>query len=529
MHEGFDFRNPDYPAAFQQRLDALQRIRKNPTSLPTIKAYYREHVADFINDFGVTYDPRNVELGRPAIMPFVLFPKQREFVEWVVTRWRAGEPGLCDKSRDVGITWLAAGIAVSMCLFNRGFSVGFGSRKEDLVDKAGDPDSILWKVRAFISNLPPEFRGPWDELKHSSHLHIELPWMDSLIKGEAGDNIGRGGRCGLYFVDESSHLARPKMIDAALSATTNCRIDLSSVNGMANPFAEKRFSWPEERIFSFHWRDDPRKDQAWYDKKCSELDPITVASEIDMDYAASVEGVIIPATWVRAALDAHIALGFEPSGEKSGALDVADEGKDKNAFCGAHGVVVEFIDQWAGKGSDIMGTVQKSFELCDELEYRSFKYDADGMGAGVRGDARTINLGRSGRPIAVDAFRGSDAVFNPDGEDEPGRKNSDYFSNRKAQAWCALRKRFRNTYRAVVEGKPFDKDEIISISSKAGKHVQQLMTELSQATWAPNGSGKMVVNKAPEGTKSPNLADSVVIRFGRTSMLSTWAKLGRAA
>jgi phage terminase large subunit len=39
------------------------------------------------------------------------------------------------------------------------------------------------------------------------------------------------------------------------------------------------------------------------------------------------------------------------------------------------------------------------------------------------------------------------------------------------------------------------------------------MSELSQPTYAPNLVGKIVVDKAPEGAKSPNLADAVVIRY----------------
>jgi hypothetical protein len=29
-------------------------------------------------------------------------------------------------------------------------------------------------------------------------------------------------------------------------------------------------------VFIFDWRDDPRKDQAWYDKQCRQFDPVTV-------------------------------------------------------------------------------------------------------------------------------------------------------------------------------------------------------------------------------------------------------------
>ena len=71
---------------------------------------------------------------------------------------------------------------------------------------------------------------------------------------------------------------------------------------------------------------------------------------------------------------------------------------------------------------------------------------------------------------------------------------------------------FRNTYRAVVEGKPFDPAEIISICPEL-KELVPLSMELSQPTYTPNKAGKIVINKAPDGTKSPNLADAVMICF----------------
>ena len=56
---------------------------------------------------------------------------------------------------------------------------------------------------------------------------------------------------------------------------------------------------------------------------------------------------------------------------------------------------------------------------------------------------------------------------------------------------------------------------IISISSAIPAQVRNKLTaELSQPTWGPNTIGKMVVNKKPDGSKSPNLADSVMMLFG---------------
>lgn len=509
--DDFDFRNPDYVQVFARRLEKLERIRRDPTALSFLKTHYRHNPADFINDWGCTYDPRNVEVGRPATVPFMLFPKQREWVEWIVGNWRSRKDGITEKSRDMGISWLAVAVGGTLCMFNEGMAIGFGSKTEDDVDKSGDPQSLFWKARQFVLMTPPEFRAGFDGSKSTtSHMRLSFPETGSILKGDAGDDIGRGDRTSIYFVDESASLARPALVDAALSQTTNCRQDLSTPRGRANRFAERRFSGKID-VFSFHWRDDPRKDEAWYAKQVEKLDPVTLAQEVDMDYSASVEGVLIPSAWVQAAIGAHEKLGITPSGARSGALDVADEGKDKNAFAGSHGVLLDVLEEWSGQGDDIFGTVQKAFSFCDDHGYAGFRYDADGLGAGVRGDARVVNETRT-RKLTVEAFRGSAGVFNPEGEDVKGRKNQDYFANLKAQSWWALRRRFQSTYRAVHEGADVAADDIISLCPKL-KHLQRLCNELSQPTYSISTVGKIVVDKAPEGTRSPNLADAVMIRF----------------
>lgn len=514
-----DWANPDYRQVFEWRLERLKRIRADESgaALAALKVFYASHPAQFIIDWGMTVDPRRADLGLATAVPFLLFPRQEEWVEWFLERWAAREPGLTEKARDMGVSWLAVGVSATLCMFRRGVIAGFGSRKEDLVDRIGDPDSLFWKAREFVANVPQEFRAGWVRDQHSPFMRMIFPHTDSVMKGEAGDNIGRGGRTSFYFVDEAAHLERPQLVDAALSQNTNCRQDLSSVKGLANPFAEKRFNG-RVKVFIFDWRDDPRKNQEWYEKQKRELDPIVVAQEIDRDYSASIEGVVIPNAWVQAAVDAHIKLKIEPTGEIGAGLDIADEGRDLNAFCGGRGILIERIEEWPGVGGDIFKTVEKAFDLCDELGILRFKYDSDGLGAGARGDARIINERRAKagqRVVQAVPYRGSEAVFEPEGEDEKGRKNKDHFANRKAQSWWALRRRFLKTYRAVVEGQPFNPDELISISSRCGNY-SKLMTELSQATYSINAVGKKLIEKSPDGIKSPNMADSVVIRFART-------------
>ena len=147
----------------------------------------------------------------------------------------------------------------------------------------------------------------------------------------------------------------------------------------------------------------------------------------------------------------------------------------------------------------------------------------------MRGDANNINetRGKAGRPLVRDMpFRGSAAVFQPDSQMVPKRLNKDFFSNLKAQSWWALRLRFQNTYRAVVERLPVGADDIISIDPNLPE-LLPLTMELSQPTYSINNVGKIVIDKMPDGMRSPNLADAVMIAYGpSTRVYELWKKLG---
>jgi hypothetical protein len=56
-------------------------------------------------------------------------------------------------------------------------------------------------------------------------------------------------------------------------------------------------------------------------------------------------------------------------------------------------------------------------------------------------------------------------------------------------------------------------------------NLQKLITELAQPTMRWNTIGKLVIEKAPDDTKSPNMGDAVMIRFGRTDSIDIWERL----
>lgn len=159
-----DWKNPDYGPIWTLRKKSIDKIRLDLSVLAPLKRHYKENPVAFINDFGCTFDPRLIDRGIEATVPFILFPRQEEFVRWVVDRWQGREDGVVEKSRDMGVSWLTVAISVWMWLFHEGVVVGFGSRKESYVDDTGNPASLFWKIRQFISLLPVELRpNGWDE------------------------------------------------------------------------------------------------------------------------------------------------------------------------------------------------------------------------------------------------------------------------------------------------------------------------------------------------------------------------------
>ncbi|EPY8388049.1 terminase [Acinetobacter baumannii] len=533
-------RLPEVMTEMTRRYYYKAAIEQNELSIQAELYKCSKDPVHWFNNWIWTYDPRGMAFGLPANIPFVLRPKKVELVEWLEERESTQTHGLIEKSRDEGMSYVVLGFFLHRWLFVEGFAGGVGSRKEELVDKKGDPKTLFHKFRDMFSKMPQWLKPKgFVEKVHDNYMRIINPDNGATITGEAGDNIGRGGRTTMYFLDEWAFVERQEAVDAAISQNTNVHIKGSTPNGIGDRFHQDRFSG-RYAVFTMPWRANPDKNWTvtyngkviypWYEKQLATLDDVVLAQEVDINYAASVEGVLIPSTWVQAAIDAHKKLQIEPTGDRIGGLDVADEGKDKNSFAARHGVVMTYLATWSGKGDDIFGTTQKAMDFCFEKSIDTLFYDADGLGAGCRGDARVINekrreLGLS--EINVESFRGSGSVHDPEGEMVEKRLNKDFFANLKAQSWWSLRLRFQETFRAL-DGRDYDPDMIISLSSEDidAKELALLTTELSQPTYTKNGVGKILVNKQPDGTASPNRADSVMICFNpQIAELNIWGKL----
>lgn len=524
---------PNYDLVKAWREQQLARFEEDPELIDAAKEHYAENPEDFVNDWCNTYDPRRIAKKLSPKMPFVLFERQAEFITFLTNCISEEESGLVEKSRDMGATWVCCALSVHMWLFHAGTAIGWGSRKQELVDRLGDPSSIFEKMRILVRDLPTAFLPKG--FSHDSHSHfmrLVNPENGSSIIGETGDSIGRGGRTLVYFKDESAHYQRAESIEAALMDNTRCQIDISSVNRPDTLFYRRRdagVEWePGQKIvegktnvFIMDWSQHPEKTKEWYLKRRAKAKAEGLlhvfAREVERNSAASVEGVIIKPEWAEAALDAHIHLGFESSGPHISGLDVADEGLDSNAQTIRQGPICKFLDEWAE--GDTGATARRAVTNCEPFirsgSKLEFEYDCIGVGAGVKAETNRLKEdGKLPKQITIVPWNAGAGIINP-GErvipdDIETPLNKDFYQNFKAQAWWSIARLFENTYRArYEEGFVWEPDDLVSIPSDLPL-ARKLVKELSQPVMVRSSSLKLLIQKKPDGARSPNLADSFI-------------------
>lgn len=524
---------PDYRSIYFWRISTLQKLRDDPALLASAKAYYSTRPAEFIMHWVDTYDPRR---SGSKWVPFIFFDRQLDFVQFLSELRRDQENGLCEKSRDMGITWQACAYSVHSWLFIPDDAIGWGSRKQELVDRIGDPDSIFEKIRLIVKRLPDVFIPDgfsWRD--HATFMKMINPENNATITGESGDNIGRGGRKAMYFKDESAHYERPEKIESALGDNTNVQVDISSVNGLGNVFHRRReagVDWRPglkidpgyTRVFVMDWSDHPEKTLEWYETRKTKFEregmAHVFAQEVDRNYSAAIQNTIIPYEWIKASVDAHLKVPYLLDCARSeqwlAGLDIADEGNDRNALTKRQSIIWRHAEEWGERDPGV--SARRAAAACRHHRGIRVMYDNIGIGAAVKAETNRLIDEKiiTADDILFIGWNAGSKVINPFEriipDDDESSLNKDFFHNIKAQAWWSLRTRFYKTWKAVTDGAIYPADELISLDSGMPL-LHQLMKELAQPTRGENAHLKQVVNKKPDGTKSPNLADAGVMMY----------------
>lgn len=492
------------------------------------------------DNYGWTYDPR-VEGG---VLPFALFDYQRDGLLWWEQREVSKTDGVIEKSRDMGATWIAVLKLTHRWLFTRGWKGAIGSRKATLVDRRGDPDSIFEKIRIFLRYLP-EWLMPigFDWRMHDGNMRLVNPQMQAAITGEAGDNMGRGGRNAVYVIDEHAFVPRAETVQSGVANNSGYVIYISTPNGQGNLFYRLRFA-VGMAVLTLHWKRDPRKHHykivnrdtgeivgegkgeaenipegctaiyPYYEAMRARLANDTlVAQELDIDYAASLEGIIIPAKHVLAAVNAKASLGLVADGTIVAGFDIADGGANKSVLVIRQGPVVLAVYERSEGGTT--DTAMWALELCRRHGVAVLFYDSIGVGRGVAGTYRVLSRENRLGLIAVGVNVGqapTDARW-PDGQTSKMK-----FQSLKGELWSLARVRFEKTWEMTNGKAEYPLDELISIPNNA-----QLKIQLSQVRHWASESGKTIIESKAQledrGIPSPDFAEAFLLTFARVNGL----------
>lgn len=470
-----------------------------------------------------TFDPRLIAANKSPYVQFIPWPKQEEFLRWLHARVSAGEPWLLEKSRDQGATYLIVGYALWRWLFTPGFKSTFCSNDADNVDSKGDPDSIFEKARIILRRLPTWMQPEgFVERTHDNVMQLTNPANGAVITGVTGDNPGRGGRSTMFIVDEGAFLAHPKKVEAAISGNAECIGWTSTPNpengGLANFFAKKRgqFAKIKDGLFRLHWRDDPRKNDAWAAKKKETMDPATWDAEFEINYAPASEGMTIPYKWVQAAVMLGQMFGAQiPRAARGVTGGDVGAGKAKSVCAHRFGPLVLPLQR--RQEADTTDTAYWMLDCMKEAGTDTLNFDVPGVGAGVLSTLTKVDYAvypnvRAVFPINTGDSPAEDRIW-PD-----GATSATKFGNLKAEIWWLAREAFHRSFLQLNFMLKNDGgieqrwDEVLVIPDDP-----DLQMQLSTPKWFRNEKGKIVIETkkqlAMRQIPSPDDADALVLTF----------------
>lgn len=243
----------------------------------------------WIRNYGWLHDPH---AGDPeySIIPFMLWPKQKEIVKFLLSGLKRKRNRHLNKARSIGASWIALHICVHRFLTRKGFTAKLGSRKEEFVDNK-TMDSLFGKLR-FVLKRQPDFLKPDKRQYVDNFMLLQNGALESEISGEATNpGFGRGGRRELVLFDEFAHVEASVQSQAwtSLQTVQTSIFDISTPNGKGNQF-HLNFSraQPEDRMQA-DWRANPSKTQEWFDgllfENGGDLNWDQRAQEHDCDFA----------------------------------------------------------------------------------------------------------------------------------------------------------------------------------------------------------------------------------------------------
>jgi hypothetical protein len=285
----------DFDANLRFREEMIREAAKSKRNREDLWIMCSRDLLFYLNTFSWTYNPKK---KWAKVLPMITWKFQDDGL-LAIDDAIGSHDCLIEKSRDMGVTWMSLLVMEWRWHFREMESFLMVSRKEDLVDKKGDPKSIFWKIDFALKHQPKWLKPRMDRKK----LHLENLDNGSTIDGESttGD-VARGDRRTAVFLDEFASVENGEAVESATRDATDCRVFNSTPKGVGNAFYTRREQMMKENltVLRFHWSDHPEKSAGlyfdeegkprspWYDLQCKRaVHKMEIAQELDIDYLGS--------------------------------------------------------------------------------------------------------------------------------------------------------------------------------------------------------------------------------------------------
>lgn len=283
----------------QNRLEVRQRSEDDPNFRLEVLRLCKEDTLYWFDNFAFTFDPRI----DPSEVPFIPYDgKQVRFIEYMEGVLKNPKDVFIDKPRDVGATSLMMNFILKHWLFDEFFNARVGSRKEEYVDRAGDPDTLYFKLDYTLNRLPKwMLPDDWNDKIHRTYMRLIRPDSSNSIVGEsANPNFARGGRQTIVFFDEIGFWPFARSAWESAGDVTNIRIAMTTPpDSGKSSHAYKLYSGQAGEIdkFGFEYSDVPTKTPEWVALQRKRRSTEEFEREVMKSYSGTTEGKVYAAEW----------------------------------------------------------------------------------------------------------------------------------------------------------------------------------------------------------------------------------------
>lgn len=261
------------PKTLAGNLEWRKTLLKQANTSASLRRTLRSAAASspvfWVNAFGWTFLQKEVGgdgreravMGEASHVPFITWKVQDEALVDLYHCILQGNPAMIRKSRDLGASWLVVALFQWFFQFRPSTTFLEISRKEVLVDRKGDMDSLFEKHR-YLMRWQPDWLRPQRIIDNK--LHLENRDIGTAIEGEStNESAGQASRKTAILLDEFARVANGDEIDMATADTSACRIFLSTPQGPNTAYARiyklMKAGTRSGKIISLPWWRHPLK------------------------------------------------------------------------------------------------------------------------------------------------------------------------------------------------------------------------------------------------------------------------------